>query len=269
VKSRRGLSLAETMVVVAISAMLMVVVYRLLMSGLGRGDEMTEEHKLMVDVRSLFEVLSRDVSAAHVILPSEGGDDANKTNLTLARSSSEDTTAQLAENKDNAAFPFFGELTKATVVKTPCRRVRYLYDPAKREVSRIEENGVLKGQGKSGAAAGNDFRLVSEYSFDLKEEVSKRILARNVVTFQLAYLDYDAKGQAKLVTKSAEIFRTACVGLSFKSAQASGLYAREANKPATRRQPVVEMATKFWTARRLSEIAYPEYFSSTDEDLRY
>jgi hypothetical protein len=262
-------SLAETLVVVAISSVLLVVVYKLLMSGLGRGDEMTEEHKLMVDVRALFELLSRDVSAAHVILPSEGGEEAFKTNLTLARSSSEDTVAQLTANRDNAAFPFFGKLTEATVVKTPCRRVRYLLDSTKREVRRVEEGGMLEAQGKSGASAGNDFRLLTDYAFKDPTAVSDRIIARNVLTFGLSYLEYDAKGQAKLVTKSADVRRTACVGISFKAAQTAGLYAREAGKTPSRRQPYVEMATKFWTTRRLSEIAYPEYFSSTDEDLRY
>jgi hypothetical protein len=269
---RRGgnaFSLAETAVAAALSAVLLMAVYRLLISGVERGEEMTEEHRLMSDVRGLFENMSLDIASAHVILPVPGGEDAWRTSLALARYAGEDVGVRLEANRGNPDYPFFGDPTIPTVVRLPSRRVRYLLDPFRKEISRVEEYGMLEGHGSYGASAVGDFRLVGEYEFRPEGERPGRVMARNVQKFDLFYLDYDDRGQPRLVTTASDLHRAACVGVHIVAAQVSGLYAWKAGRPASRRQPVVEMATKFWIARRLSEAAYPEYFSSVDEDLSY
>jgi hypothetical protein len=113
-----------------------------------------------------------------------------------------------------------------------------------------------------------DLRLISNYTFT-GESRTEKIAVRNVTRFDLSYMHYDDKGQAKLADKPEQIYRTACVGLNLRAAQDLNLYARETGKTPSRRQPTVEIATKMWSQRKLSEAVYPEYFSSVDDDLRY
>lgn len=269
-RTRRGMSLAETMVVILVGLLLVAVVYKLLMSATQRGEEMTEEVKLLVDVRALLEHMSRDVAAAHVILPPEGGGEIGKT-LTLARYAAEDAQDRLESNTQNPVYPFF-EANSTVPLKLKLNRVKYAFDLGKREVTRTEEKGVLEGKPTLPAGVTRqDQRVITEYTFTVESAVTGAIKgpSKNIARFDISYMYYDDKGQAKLATNASEVYKTACIGLNLKATQDQNLYARESGKTPSRRQPTVEMATKFWSQRKLSEVMYPEYFSSTDDDLRF
>lgn len=265
---RRGFSLSETLIVIAIGVLLLITAYKLLSSATQRGEELTEEVKLLVDVRSLVEHMTRDVAAAHVILPPEGD---FKTNLTLARYAVEDAQDRLESNAENKVYPFF-EPNSTASLKLKLNRVKYTFDAAKREVTRLEEKGVLEGKPElpSGVTR-QDLRVISNYTFTAEGVVPglNKAPARLISKFDIAYMYYDDKGQPKLATAANELTKTACIGLTLKAIQDTNLYAREAGKAATRRQPTVEISTKMWTQRKISEAMYPEYFSSADDDLRF
>ena len=262
------MTLAETLLVVAIGVLLITVAYKLLISATQRGEEMTEEVKLLVDVRSLIEHMSRDVAAAHVILPSEGD---FKTNLTLARYVAEDASDRMESNSANPVYPFF-EPNSTVSLKLKLDRVKYTFDATKREVTRVEEKGTLEGKpALPSGVTRQDLRVISEYTFNVESVVpsTQKGPAHLISKFDLAYMYYDDKGQPKLATAANELYKTACVALTLKAIQDTALYAHEAGKSASRRQPTVEISTKMWSQRKISEAMYPEYFSSVDDDLRF
>lgn len=265
---RRGMSLAETLIVIAIGVLLVVVVYKLLMSATQRGEEMNEEIKLLGDVRVLVEQLTRDVAAAHVILPPEGD---FKTNLVLARYAAEDASDRLESNSANPVYPFF-EPNSTVSLKLKLNRVKYSFDATKREVTRVEEKGVLEGKPTlpSGVTK-QDLRVISEYTFTAEGPVpgASKGPAHLISRFDISYMYYDDKGLPKLAGAANEVYKTACVGLNLKAVQDQFMYAKTAGKDLTRRQPTVEIATKMWSQRKISEAMYPEYFSSVDDDLRF
>lgn len=264
--SRGGTNLTELLLVVIIGVVLLAAVYKLLISGIIRGEETTEEMKLLVDVRGLLELMSRDISSAHVFLKPSSGD--AKSNVAVARYAGEDASDRPKLNTHYATYPFFNDPDKGgTVIKLALNRVQYLFDPDKHQISRVEESGTLQCEPSDpGSSPEADVRLLSKFGFTMSKELSNRVLARNVALFRADYLDYDGKGQARL---TSDVPRAACVGISLQAVQRSGVYDRPAGKPITRRQPMVEIATKFWTMRKLSEVRYPEYFSSADDDLRF
>lgn len=268
-RSRRGVSLVETLVVVAIGMLLLAVVYRLLMSATKTGEETTEELKLLVDLRAMIENMSRDVAAAHIILPPSGGEDFKKS-LTLCRYASEDAADRPELNKDSKVYPFF-DASATTVVKMNLLRVRYVLDASKRTVTRIEEKGTLDAKPTAASGASQrDMRTLSEFTFNVDgAPTSNKIVGRLIQRFDISYLMYDDKGLPRLATAAGECSKAAAIGLNVRAVMDQGLYGREAGKTATRRQPVVELATKIWSQRKLSEAVYPEYFSSADDDLRY
>lgn len=265
---RRGVTLIETLVIVAISVLLVLVVYKLFMSATGRGAETTEELALLTDTRSLVENMARDVAAAHVILPPAGGEHMNDC-LTLARYSGEDAGDRVDLNSHYKVYPFFDE-KKETTVKLNLLRVTYKFDRTKRQVTRTEEKGVLEGKPAAGSTSLRDMRTISSFSFALSGDAAQvKLVGRNVKELKLSYMHYDDKGQAKLARGPEECYKTAAVALTLLAIQDQGEYARPAGRDPTRRQPKVEFATKFWSQRKLSEALYPEYFSSVDDDLRY
>lgn len=265
---RRGTSLVETLIAVVLVLMIVFVVYQLLRSGVTRGDEMTEDVKLMVGVRAVMENMARDVAAAHVVLvptDASGGKVDFKSNLALARYASEDASGRIQANSQNPVYPFFDVGGNAgAAVKLDCLRVRYLFDPKARTVTRIEEKGALTGK-----MSGADQTVISEYSFAPEGDAQSRPVATDVTGFEMTYVGYDRKGQPELVKDENKLHQAACVALVFHAAHDTGVYARNPGEQATRRLPRVDMATKFWVARRVSDVVYPEYTSSADEDLRY
>jgi type II secretory pathway pseudopilin PulG len=267
-RQRRGVTLVETLVIVAISVLLVLVVYKLFMSATGRGAETTEELALLGDTRLMVENMARDVAAAHVILPPANGENKDDC-LTVARYASEDAGDRADLNTHNKVYPFFEEKT-ATTVKMNLLRVTYKFDRTKRQVTRTEEKGVLEGKPAAGSTSLTDMRTVSSFNFVLAGDPAQvKLVGRNVKEFRLSYMHYDDKGQAKLARDAAECYKTAAVALYVLAIQDQGLYERPAGRDPTRRQPKVEMATKFWSQRKLSEALYPEYFSSVDDDLRF
>ena len=267
---RRGTTLVETMVVVLIAVLLFTALYKLLMGGIRTGEEMTEEVALLVDVRAMVEHMTRDVAAAHVILPPESGD--MKNTLTLARYASEDASDRMDANKQNKVYPFM-EVTSTTTVKLNCNRVKYTWDKDKKELSRVEEAGMLDGKPGTNSGGQRDLKSISDYSFTADHVIPSPLKgpAHHITQFELSYMFYDDKdkGNAKLVGAPGDLFRTACVGLALTATQDTGLYARADGKTPSRRLPQIVLMTKFWSQRKLSEVMYPEYFSSADDDLRF
>jgi type II secretory pathway pseudopilin PulG len=265
-RARRATTLVETLVVVLIVVALLAIVYKLFLSGLIRGEEMVEEMNLLAGIRPLLENMSRDVATAHVILPPPpDSSDGFAATLTVARYAGDDATGRVAENSHNPVYPYF-DSAAPTTVKLSALRVRYVFDRARGTLSRIEERGVLTGQ-----VGDREMSRVAQYSFAASGPTSPRPLppATGVESFELEYMRYDDKGKPTLITRPEDVHLGACVGVRIVALHATGPYARKPGEAATRRQPRLEMATKFWTARRLSDAVYPEYVSSADEDLEY
>lgn len=268
---RRGMSLIETLVVVAIAVVFLVTLYKLLMGGIRTGEEMTEELSLLTDVRAMVEHMGRDVAAAHVILPPANGGTFGES-LTLARYASEDASDRLEANSQNPVYPFFEPSAGAsTTIKLKCSRVQYVWDKTKGEVTRTEEKGLLEGKPAQGSGGQRDLKTIADYTFNAESTVTSAMKgpAKHIADFKISYLTYDEKGKPKLLDNASDAYKTACVALSLRAVQNTGLYERKAGQTPTRRMPEVVLATKFWSQRKLSEAMYPEYFSSADDDLRY
>ena len=66
---------------------------------------------------------------------------------------------------------------------------------------------------------------------------------------------------------------TACVSLRFRASFDKGAYGTNAEGKhdaiKDRRAPEIEILTKIWSYERLKDETQKEYFSSTDEDVRY
>jgi hypothetical protein len=259
IRRRSALSLAEIIIVLGLLIIILLAVYQLLVSGMIMGDELTEELKLLVDVRAVVENIARDVANAHVVLPPATGWPDHS--LLLACYTKDEMTSRINDNpREN--FPF-AEPTGASEVRIGVTRVIYSLDETKQEVTRTETIGHLQ------CTTETDRERITKYEFQAGTSAPKeRRLAKNVTRFDLSYLALESSGPS-LLTTGSPIHKTACVGLAITAEFKKGLYARRPGVTPTRRLPKVEIVTKFWPSRRQADVVYPEYTSSADDDLRY
>jgi hypothetical protein len=258
---RRGMSVAEVMVATIIGVLLLVVVYNILNSGMIRGDELTEEHRLLVDMRGVIDNMGRDVANAHLVLPPPARQDLRHV-LTLGCYTKGEMTTRLAGNRAQN-FPFSEPTGSTTNIENTLTRIIYSLDAEKQTITRSEQEGRVIGSNE-----GRGERL-TKYEWAAGSSPAKeRRLAGNVTKFDLSYFGYESTGPM-LYTTDGALPRTICVGLAITGEFSKGAYARRSGVNVTRRLPKVEIVTKFWPARRQSDAVYPEYTSSADDDLRY
>lgn len=235
--SRRGITLAEASIAMAIALVLGMVCQDLLVRASRLFASAQQHVELGNSSRALVENLVRDVAAAQQFLAAEASE------LALVRAADEDVRERLKLNAD-WAYPFIqGE--NGTVQKQPGIRVRYMYDAARHTVTRRAERGVLVCRAAAGELDGFDFNPDDE-------PADERVLASAIAAFTVRLLGRNA--ERELVV-----------------AKAGGLPAHRAalalvNFVGT---PRVAMCVPLWSVKRRSDAVYPEYFSSTDEDLTW
>jgi hypothetical protein len=264
-------ALVEAVIALVLGALVIGALYLVLMRSTAGYEEASEETQLLVGVRGLLEHVGRDLSAGHAVLRPESGAQAQHM-LVVARYLADDPSTRVSQNQASQVYPFMAE--GPTTTKLHVLKVTYGLDTATREIVRKEEDGTLEGKSgvKDATTGGTDHSAIAGYTLTAAKLKERRSIATSIATFDLHYLAYDPKGQARLIDPEKEpdqLHKTACVGVVVKAVKDTGVYAVAEGQAPTRRQPTVEIATKFWLARRLSEVAHPEYFSSADDDLRF
>lgn len=259
--NRRAVTLVEALLITSVSLGLMAVAYGMLKKSSAQMDNTDKLIGLQVGVRNLLENMVRDVGACHQILQPQG--DPEKS-LVLVKYASDEVQPRLDKNPDKA-FPFVSSMADTTKQKMDLVRVTYTWDPAKHTVNRKEEPGELVSESESSSA----FTL-TRFTFTPSKVDPGRDLAASVETLALTYVGYDPQtGQFRKVGAGGLPFeKTACVAVRINAQYDEGLYAVQSG-PNGRTMPKIEIFTKIWSMKRRSDETYKEYFSSTDEDLRW
>ena len=235
------------MIVVVIASLIFVVLWRLLSTGLRRSAETTDEVEFVSGARAVMQNLTRDVNAAQTFLAPSGADER----LVVFRNPKQlDLKARLTANQTEKTYPL--TLSKDNVVhKFPGLRVIYRYDPQTRAVSREESAGTLE-------IHHSDLQTVSELKFE-GDASSPRTLMSRVQAFDTYFVAYDEKGQLKKV-ETGDIPKASSVAVALKA---------ETPEQSGRRTIELDLVTKVWINRRIQEVMYPEYFSSSDDDVTF
>ena len=254
---RSGVTLIEVMLMTSLALGLMMVCYELLKRSNTITDSAAGSINLQVGVRNLLENMVRDVGSCQQMLKPDG--DADK-NLVLVKPASDDVQKRLDTNTDKA-FPFVSTADTTTKQKMDCVRVTYNWDPSKRTVRRKEEAGEFVAE----SDPSNPVTL-SKFTFNVASMVRDSELATSVETLTLTYLGYDTNGDFKLAGQNNFGYeKTAVLAVRINSQFDEGVY----QSGSGHTQPKIEIVTKIWSMKRRSDEVYKEYFSSTDEDLRW
>lgn len=257
----RGVSLIEVLLMTALALGLMSVAYGMLKKSNALMDSTGHSIDLQVGVRNLLENMVRDMGACHQVMQ-PAGDPARS--LVLIKYATDEVQPRLDKNPDRA-FPFVSSAGATTSQKMEALRVSFVWDSAKRTVRRREEAGELVSETEAATPA-----FLSRFTFNPTRLESDRELATSVETLSLTYVGYDPQsGDLRRVGPGALSFeKTACVAVRINAQFDDGLYSA-APGPNGRTLPKIEIFTKIWSMKRRSDETYKEYFSSTDEDLRW
>lgn len=253
---RRGVTLIETLLMTALGLGLMAAAYTMMRKSASLTDSASHSIDLQVGVRNLLENMVRDVSACQQFL--DPGGQPSRT-LMLVKPANDEVEKRLQLNADKA-FPFVSTANNTTQQKMEALKVTYTWDPApnRRTVRRKEEIGLFVAESETATPA-----ILSRFSFEPQSTVSDRELAGSVETFAITYIGYEeGTGYLKVIQPPA-YEKTACLAVRINAQFDEGLYRSD------RHMPKIEIATKIWSMKRRSDEVYKEYFSSTDEDLRW
>lgn len=258
---RRGATLIETILMTTLGLGLMTVAYGLLKKSNSMMDSTGHTIDLQVGVRNLLENMVRDVGSCHQVVAPQG---TPVPSLVLIKYATDEVQPRLDRNPDKA-FPFVSSAGPTTQQKMDALRVTYTWDQAKRIVKRKEESGEFLSESEAATPG-----TLTRFTFNPVKVESDRELATSVETLALTYVGYDPQtGHFRKVGAGGLPFeKTACIAVRINAQFDEGLYA--GNAPATGRTlPKIEIFTKIWSMKRRSDETYKEYFSSTDEDLRW
>lgn len=259
--NKHGVTLIEVLLMTALGLGLMSVAYGMLKKSNALMDSTGHSIDLQVGVRNLLENMVRDVGACHQVLQPAG--DPEKS-LVVIKYATDEVQPRLDRNPDKA-FPFVSSAGATTQQKMDALRVTFTWDPAKRTVRRREESGEFVSETEAATPA-----ILSKFTFNPAKLESDRELATSVETLSLTYVGYDPQtGDLRKVGSGGLGFeKTACVAVRINAQFDDGLYTA-APGPNGRTLPKIEIFTKIWSMKRRSDETYKEYFSSTDEDLRW
>lgn len=295
VRRKSGMSLIEATMGIVLVLLILFAAWRVFMAGMHDSADTTREVALMVGVRGLMENLTRDVNQSHCFLPVSGNDPELGTMriqiVCYPDKPKQDIEQRLARNvaatDDTLAYPMTVTGTGSGSFVYPWRIITYFHNTTKKTISRKEETADitfnLTGPNTFG---GTPVTIANRQPARTPSGGTRRPqeTATEVQIFQLTFMGYDlgtpAQGSTPATDPSFELRRlrpdqnavmnAACLGILLRCGDpevAAGTTppARPANRKPTR----VDMCTKIWSLRKATEAAYPEYWSSVDEDLRF
>lgn len=256
----RAFTLTETLVVFLLAVLVFGSLYLILTRSSTSYEEASEETQLLVGVRALLEHVARDVAAGHTL---EGTDDFTRT-LVVVRYRPDDPARRLDVNPE-AVYPFSDPDQPTAPTKLPSVRVTYARGQQPGQIVRDEHTGVLESR-----STAQRTQQISSERFTGAQLKESRVVATSVARFELTYLYFDEEDKLRpKVAGKDQVRKAACVAVHLLAAKQTGLYRDAPGAPRSRRKPQVEIATKFWLMRRLSELVHPEYFSSVDDSKRF
>lgn len=279
--SRRAVSLAEMLLFTGLSVVVGAMVIELYIRGTGMTDSTQKAILVQQDIRAIVEYLSRDMNAAYWVLDKGAGE--REHGIMLVKYASANTTERLKENmlgSDNRYdYPFFRS-DEAAANRLDAQLITYEYDENEETVSRKEEKGIFITSTSSDAIG-----YAVDYSFEVDEVLSDRVLGKNVKQFDIDYFGYerstdtaDLPGLLKRVwdlemvadmSDPVKIGMTACILLKIRARYEEGVYSENYANKRGYRSPETELVTKIWSMPRLRDEMYHEYFSSVDWNLLY
>jgi hypothetical protein len=254
--TRRGVTLIETLLMTALGLGLMGFAYNMMRKSASLTDAASHTIDLQVGVRNLLENMVRDVAACQQIL--NPGAQPSRT-LMMVKPFNDEIEKRLQLNADKA-FPFISTAQPTTRQQMEALRITYTWDPAvkNKPVRRKEELGTFIAESTQASPA-----VLSQFTFQNPTVVSDRELAGSVETFAITYVGYDPITGHLIPIVPPAYEKTACLAVRINSQFDEGLYQGRSNMPK------IEIMTKIWSMKRRSDEMYKEYFSSTDEDLRW
>lgn len=236
--------------------MILGAVYSLLTRSVALTDETTRSLELQTGARNLLENLVEDVNSAHVFMEPPGSTTASVAILKYLSPDAKDRP----KLNPRPTFPF-AETEGQTADVQPVLRTTYTFDEAKKEVTRVVEKATL-----SSADEETSRGFLTKLELKDTSKVYEKVVATSVAQFSVTHCGYTTSGEPVPVEELSEpkYQKTSFLLVRFKTVFDEGLYST-----GTRRTPTVELATKIWSYKRLSDQVYREYFSSADEDARY
>ena len=269
--SRRGVTLAEMLIIVGLVMLIVTQLIDIGMSGSRIMDRTSKEIQLQNGIRAVLENLVQDMNAAVAVVSPQD------QQVTLARYAGPVDEELFALNLStvNPAFPYYIDGAPTTIFRKVLFTEYQVSNPDNTNqvslirgkeglISRVAKEGVLEAADADAGVPG----FIDTYNVNTAalELVSKKVLARKVTLFQLKYYGYDDQtGQLKSIGElGSEASANALISMLHVHIAAEDPYARE-----TEITPVVEIATKIWSYRHIMENKYPEYFGHTDRDLRF
>lgn len=242
---RRGVSLVEALVALAVGGLALVVALELFNGGGRLFGRVQGTLDIEGDARLALVNLTRDLSEAHRLRPAESGDSVRLVRFLP------DAVADFASRTDEAYVNgTAGERSFAA------QEVTYRLDTTKRVVTRRETPGLWRW-------------TATAVRFTPSGATASREVARNVTRLAVELLGYDAQGQLDLITGLSEAdlpyagpeARHAAAALALVRVTAAlDTPAREADAPRD-----LDVVTKVWLeGRRADGLARP-FLTSADE----
>ena len=277
---RKGVSLSEMLLFTGLAVLVSGVAVEMYIRGTGVTDSTQKAILIQQDIRAIVEYFTRDMNAAYWVLDTGAG--KREHSVMFVKFASGNSTERLKENLLEPAnrpdYPYFrGDGPVGN--RLDAYLVTYEYDETKHTVNRKEDKGLFI-IATNASAIGHAI----DYTFEVHETLSDRVLGTNVKQFDLFYFGYERStntshlpGLLKSVWDLQEVAalsdgvkmgRTACILLKVKASYNEGVYS-EKYKNRGHRPPETELVTKVWSNVKLRDEMYHEYWSSTDWNLQY
>ncbi len=279
-KNRFGVSLAEMLLFTGLAVLVSGVAVEFYVRGTGVTDATQKAILVQQDIRAVVEYFTRDMNATYWVLEPPSGDRAH--NVCLVKFASANSTERLKENLLEPAnrldYPFFRD-NQPVGNRIDAYLISYTYDENTHTVKRKEDKGLFIIATNSSAIA-----HAIDYTFEVHETLSDRVLGKNVKQFDLDYFGYERSvntshlpgllknvfdlNEVETLSDAVKMGRTACILLKVRASYEEGVYS-EKYKQRGHRAPETELVTKVWSNVRLRDEMYHEYWSSTDWNLQY
>ncbi|MCO4783552.1 MAG: hypothetical protein KC646_14595 [Candidatus Cloacimonetes bacterium] len=220
-------------------------------------------------VRNVVENMVQDVNSSIAFL------NVSNNKMILARYKSAVNSDFIAVNGSDVVFPYNMDQQPTTIL-IPCIFVEYALEGGS-QIGLISKNGANKngtvvrkfkdGQLKMEDTGGEDY-VLDTFGINSGSETSQsKVMAKKVSTFQLDYYGYD-DDTGQLVTIGSfgdDKMAAAKAAMVAAHVAAEDPYA----DPNLNQTPRIEIYTKMWSQKIVSENQYPQYFGHFDRDLKF